>query len=396
MSHSLYSPSAAHRWTVCPGSIVLEADCPDTSSEHADEGTAAHEVASLVLSGVHASTDDLLGRRVDVHERKTVAVTDEMAGYVQEYVDYVRELATDGLLMVEQRVHFGEMIGADDAEAYGTADAVVIVDSHMHVIDLKYGRGHKVAAEGNLQLALYALGCLQEYSAIADITEITMTIHQPRAGGVSSWTVTRAELEKIAEKTLKPAVKGVVKARKAKAVEKYLKPSTAACQWCKAKASCPALRQWVQDRTAMDFEDLDQVPDVRQFKTDALAQAMKATDLVEAWVRAVRTEVERRLHAGEDVTGFKLVEGRKGARRWSDEAAAEEHLVAALQGAAYERKLLTPAAAEKALKKHELWPVLAELTQQSAGSPTVAPADDKRPAWSPANQFEDLTTEDTP
>jgi hypothetical protein len=380
---------------VCPGSIVLEADCPDTSSEHADEGTAAHEVASLVLGGTYASTDDLLGRRVDVHERKTVVVDDEMAGYVQEYVGYVRELATDGLLMVEQRVCFGEMIGASDEEAFGTADAVVIVDSHMHVVDLKYGRGHKVAAEGNLQLVLYALGCLQEYSAIAEITEITMTIHQPRAGGVSSWTVTRAELERIASKTLAPAVKAVIKARKTKTVEKYLKPDTEACQWCKAKATCPALRQWVQDKTAMDFDDLS-VPDVKKYQPDALAEAMAATDLVEAWVRAIRTEVERRLHAGEDVTGYKLVEGRKGARRWTDEAAVEEHLVAALQHAAYERKLLTPAAAEKALKRHELWPVLAGLTQQSAGSPTVAPVDDKRPAWTPAQQFDNLTTEDTP
>jgi hypothetical protein len=265
----------------------------------------------------------------------------------------------------------------------------------MHVVDLKYGRGHQVAAEGNLQLALYALGCLQEYSALADISEITMTIHQPRAGGVSSWTVTRAELERIAEKTLKPAVRAVAKARKAKEVRKHLKPSTAGCQWCRAKATCPALIDKVQFETAMDFEDLDVMPDVRKFQADALAQAMAATDLVEAWVRAVRTEVERRLHAGEDVTGWKLVEGRRGARKWTDETAAEEHLFAALQHAAYEKKLLTPAAAEKFLKKHEAWPVLAALTQQSAGSPTVAPADDKRPTWSPAQQFDNLTTEGT-
>jgi hypothetical protein len=394
VSHSLYSPSAAHRWTICAGSLVLEAAVVDVSSSYADEGTAAHEVASLVLGGTYAHTDALLGERVDVSERSTVVITDEMVGYVQQYVDYVQDVATGGLLMVEQRVHFGEMIGAPNDEAFGTADAVAIVGDHMHVIHLKYGKGVAVEAQGNLQLALYALGCLQEYSGLAEIAEITMTVHQPRAGGVSSWTVTRAELEEIALQTLAPAVQRVMAARQDKAVEKHLTPNAKGCRWCKAKATCPALGQWVQDQTAMDFDDLGDAPKVEKFTPAALARAMAATELVEGWVQAVRAETSRRLHNGQLVPGYKLVEGRKGFRRWSDEAEAQEHLVTALQNAAFERKLISPAAAEKALKKHALWPALAALTTQSAGSPTVAPADDRRPAYDPANQFDNL--EDTP
>ena len=44
MSHSLFSPSAAYRWTQCPGSVVLARDVPSTSGEASREGTMLHKV----------------------------------------------------------------------------------------------------------------------------------------------------------------------------------------------------------------------------------------------------------------------------------------------------------------------------------------------------------------
>jgi hypothetical protein len=45
-AHAKLGPSGAHRWMSCPGSIVLEEDVPDRSSVYADEGTAAHMLAT--------------------------------------------------------------------------------------------------------------------------------------------------------------------------------------------------------------------------------------------------------------------------------------------------------------------------------------------------------------
>jgi len=48
--HSNISPSAASRWTACPGSVALTAALPPSkTSIHAAEGTACHELGEKLL-----------------------------------------------------------------------------------------------------------------------------------------------------------------------------------------------------------------------------------------------------------------------------------------------------------------------------------------------------------
>lgn len=45
--HALLSASGAHRWLECTPSAILELQFPQTTSEYAEEGTAAHELCEL-------------------------------------------------------------------------------------------------------------------------------------------------------------------------------------------------------------------------------------------------------------------------------------------------------------------------------------------------------------
>lgn len=177
--HAQMSPSGAERWVRCPGSVPLSADLPDESSKFADEGSCAHEVAALCLTEKHDAAY-YIGRVF--HETE---VAEDMAEHVNFYVQTVHDYMTDPTddLHVEVRLPITSITG--EADAFGTADAVIL--SHMHqeitVIDLKFGKGVKVHADQNLQLAIYALAVLAQYAIVGDWKTVRMVIIQPRVGG---------------------------------------------------------------------------------------------------------------------------------------------------------------------------------------------------------------------
>lgn len=139
-AHATLSPSGAERWSTCPASVQLEAPFPDTSSDYADEGTAARAVAEMALSeGKDAMA--YKGRRIPMRAGKTVEVTADMATEVQKYVDYVRQVSEGHELLLEQRLDISAWV----PEAFGTSDAVILrTDGELHVCDLKFGRGVRV------------------------------------------------------------------------------------------------------------------------------------------------------------------------------------------------------------------------------------------------------------
>jgi hypothetical protein len=399
----------------CPGSLALEQGLPDTSSAHADEGTAAHFLASECLirgrecvdyvgyAIIVTEHDCFWEKGIVLGEAARFEVTDDMANDVQVYVDEIRRAADGGHLAVEVRLEHSHVVGVENQ--FGTGDAVILKGNQLQVRDLKFGRGVKVEAENNEQLMLYALGALHEYELVADIDEVLLAIHQPRLDHLSEWTVSVAELRAFGERARQAAKMCLVNIT-ARAenpdVALDLNPGPSQCRWCKAKATCPALRTEVIDA----FEAIPE-PDAA-VPADALAEAMGKADLVEQWCKAVRAEVERRLLAGTPVAGYKLVQGKRGSRAWSDPVEAEVALKAIRLKVEemYDLKLISPTTAEKLAKRLDdkgrpiigprQWPRLQGLITQSDGKPSVAPSTDPRPALEMApviDAFADLEEE---
>jgi hypothetical protein len=365
----------------CPGSVTLEADFPDTSSAYAREGTAAHELAAMVLEDPSSTANHYVGKKIafDDHGEEVVwPITKEMADYVDDYVSFVRERAVGKILHVECKLSIGHITGEDGAT--GTSD-VVIIDREqeaIEVIDLKYGMGVRVDAENNEQMQFYALGALYEYELISDFSWVTMVIHQPRLNHVSEWNIPVDQLRRFEDEARRAA-------DKVRWEEPTFNPSEKQCRFCKAKATCSALRAEVTDivfGAATIDEFVPQTVD-SQSGDNYLPVAMSKVGLVEDWCKAVRAEVERRLLAGQTVDGYKLVEGRKGNRAWSDESAVEQLFKSfrLRQEEMYDFKLISATKAEKLLKENpKRWAKAEQLITRSDGKPSVAPATDKRPA----------------
>lgn len=402
-AHALLSPSAAHRWLRCPASVALEQRCPDTSSEYADEGTAAHELAQMALNE-NRDADAYIGRVIKVGERE-FTVDDDMAGYVQVYLDEVRCLADGGELFVEQKVDFSRAIGVE--ESFGTSDAVIVKGNQLILVDLKYGRGVQVNATENEQLLLYAVGALDVFSLACDFDTVRLVIVQPRLGWTSDWECHVGEVGEFAAKAQKAADLAMALFQtnldgSYDAADDGV-PGEKQCRFCKAKAICPAIEKEVQQAVFGDFTDLtarnvaeatDKLPFVF---SQSLGKRMDAVEIVEMWCKAVRARAEAELVQGRRVDGWKLVEGRKGARRWRDPAEAEATLKAMRlkQEVMYDLSLISPTTVDKLVKAGTIGErqhaKIKTLIEQPPGKPSVAPESDKRPAFSVADDFTDLT-----
>jgi hypothetical protein len=181
-----------------------------------------------------------------------------------------------------------------------------------------------------------------------------------------------------------------------------LRPNERSCRFCKAKSTCPALLAFVQDAVGADFDDLD-ADDIKTspigMGPNRLGIALAAVPLIEDWCKAVRAKAESELLAGRPVSGFKLVQGRNGARKWANEQEAEATLkkMKLKVEEMYDLKLISPTTAEKLHKSGEIgprqWPQLQGLIVQKPGPPSVAPISDKRPEYSPADDFDNLNEE---
>lgn len=359
--HAKLSASGSHRWMACPGSVKAEEGIPDKGSHFAQEGTAAHELAEIVLTK-GGTCSDWLGERLP--ENDAFVVSAEMAENVQVYVDYVKQFKGEHLY--EQRVDFSEVV----RDGFGTADAIVIDGNVLRVIDLKYGRGHRVDAENNTQGLLYALGAYADVELLGTIDTIVITIVQPRMDHIDEWQISVLDLMVWSAKILFAAEAAL--AEDAKRV-----PGEAQCLYCRAKPTCPALQQMTHEIIATDFDTLDLVQ-VEKLSVEDLSKALAAKKLIIGWLDAVEAYATEILEDGKDFPGFKLVAGRS-LRAWVDEAKAEETLSALLGDDAFERKLLSVAKAEKVLGKKDSGKI-AELICKPAGKPTLVPSEDPRPA----------------
>jgi hypothetical protein len=371
--------------------VFLESDKKDTSSAFADEGTAAHTLASDCLTN-SVNADHYLGRVIKVKDSgREYTVDADMAAHVQTYLNQVRVRAYGKDLMVEQRVQFSRFVDVPDQ--FGTADALILSDDgeDLYVDDLKYGRGVRVDAADNEQMMLYALGAYDQFSAVADVKFVHMAIHQPRLDHLSEHSMLIPDLLAFGKRAKDAARKAMDIVQTGIVGLEDMVPGESQCKFCKAKATCPKLLAEVQHVTTgqanlSDFENLDTPATVATHAPDDLGYCMAKVELVEQWCASVRAEAARRLLEGTPVTGFKLVQGRKGSRAWTDAKVAEETLktMRVKHELMYDYSVISPTSAEKLFKAKEIgprqWPVLQTLITQAAGKPSVAPESDKREA----------------
>lgn len=371
-AHAKLGASSAARWLACPPSVALSATMPDTASSYAAEGTLAHALGELALRKYFVKG---IGPKTYEKERQKLideAVFDdqplyakEMDGYVEIYVDYVKSVALGcnmPYVVLEQRVDFSAWVPG----GFGTADCIIISGDTLHVIDLKYGKGVPVDAEGNPQLQLYGLGAYQMYKFLYDIKKVVLHIVQPRLNNISKWEISVEDLIKFGE-YVKPIA---VQADKGEGEYK----AGDWCRFCRARAVCRARADYnvqLAGFTAIEPGKLT---------NDEIGRYLELGENVASWLSDLKEYALSQCLAGNDVKGWKAVEGTS-RRAWTDQEAAFKAIIdsGVDEAMLYERKPLTLAQVEKMLGK-KAFADFAEYVCKPPGKPTLVVESDKREA----------------
>ena len=372
-AHALLSPSAAHRWIHCTPSVRLEEGVQDQGSDFAAEGTLAHAIASRKILEILGRPHDEQDREIE--ELRERYYSEEMEGYTDTYRAIVLEKfneaktrSKDAQLLVEVRLDFGAFL----PDAFGTADAVIIADDLMEVIDFKYGKGVKVDADHNPQMMIYALGALDEFLMDYDIKRVRMTIVQPRIDNLSECGMMVGELTAWRTVSLKPAAEAAFAGTGDQVPGEW-------CQFCKVRSVCTALAEKARQVCNEDFRE------ARLISDEDIPGLLPLLPVLKGWLEDFASHALQRALDGATIKGYKLVEG-KSNRQITDSDA----LLGALLVKGFQRDVL--------LKKPELRPIgeLEKIVGKKAfaeigkpwlvkpqGKPTLAEESDKRPVWKP-------------
>ncbi len=382
-SHARLSASGAHKWMHCPGSIEAEAPFPDISSKYADEGSAAHLVASTCLEfGRDAASE--IGLTYNAYP--TFPITADMAEHVQTYLDFVRGLwAFCDRTWIESKAMVPELLAKLPEDVGGTSDAggIDFAERVLHVTDLKFGRGVLVEVQGNEQFRIYALGKYGELSHEDKmrLAYVEMHVIQPRArhddGPIRSERITLVELLNWAKNELSPAAYKALTANAPRAAGDW-------CKFCKAKSVCTTFRDKAFDAMPFVFEELpNAIPlmaaPVPFSSPERVAEIYFALDRLEEWASAFRSFVFNEVSSGRPIPGVGLKRKRTN-RKWMDDGMVRQYLTALnvtpflLQPDKIE--LRSPADIEKQLKAIKQ-PFPEHLVVKQEGELTLCPADDK-------------------
>lgn len=374
----------------CPGSEVLIATLTlsDDGGRYANEGSCAHALGELkVLRHFgHISDGEYTRRRMlwEEHEGakgeenwveftrnedgspNTEALND-FEQHTDAYLECIIKEANrfpHAAVLVEQRLFSGV------EGVWGTSDVVIVFPSHITIVDLKYGAGVRVDAEGNKQLRLYAAGALNEHGDVMGDTEtVRYVVFQPRIGnGHYSYEDTTAEeLRTWIDEVVVPA------ATEALSGEGRFQPTEKGCRWCPASGQC---RAQMEEAFREPFEDPPGLTPAD------MAEALQRAPVIRAWLSALEAAALNMAYTeGRVLPGWKVVQSG-GIRKVEDPDGAQDALVSRGWDAdkVAPRKILGIGALEKLLGKNDFDEVLGQFIGKTSGRPSLVSVNDPRPS----------------
>lgn len=274
----LPSASSAQRYSLCPGSFLLEQSIttPEVTSDDASMGNRIH--GYLAGDKIALTEDEQM--IADQCRRQQIELENSL-------------LPVNPQTAVERRLwHYDDNL---EPRWSGKPDRVSWWGIGAVVIDYKTGRGEVEHASGNIQLRALAVLADQHHGPFQ---KIAVAIIQPLAGEPTVCTYADDDISKAYDEVndLMESVQTPGQPRN---------PSTEACRYCKAKEICPEAQEIVQKLPALVPRDGLEIV----MTPEQIAEFLEKAPLAEAVIEAVRGKARRMLEAKQEIPGWKLKPG---------------------------------------------------------------------------------------
>jgi len=321
-----------------------------------------------------------------------------MQGYCEDYVTFVMERLAESKahtphakLYVEQRLKFDKWVPG----GFGTGDAGIGTDYIFKGIDLKYGKGVEVDVVDNDQMKIYALGWLELFEGVYDITMVEVTIYQPRLDNIATWSISVEDLLAWAETYLKP------KAALAWAGEgDYIAGEH--CRFCKARATCRAVAEYNMTLASKDFDYLTEAEcrseKPAELTPEEISFIVQRGSVFVNWMQAVQEYAyDQAVKTGIKWPDLKIVEGRSNRQLIEPDKVRRELEKLGLQPKDYMKPptMVGVTEMEKLVGGAKVFMrSFGHLIRKPPGKPVLVPKSDPRPeigsTQTAVAEFEDL------
>jgi RecB family exonuclease len=323
--HSPLSASSLPRIALCPASYRMSIGIPNKSNPAAERGTRIHEFAELFSKGLGVTTDD-----------------EEGVEWAHAYLQYTRGLSRDIEGNASLEVNLTEQLKIVHPLLGGTADAIIVNDNELHIVDLKTGRG--VVKTDSIQLKTYALGAwilhgMPNVTIYCHIFQPHYAQQLPAQYNYDDMVAFELELKALAEKAEDPFQDPT--------------PGYEQCKYCPARITCPSIKDKALEVAKEEFKPAEHLAD--------LPELLDTAEMLEGWIDAVREAAKDIMNGGGFVAGWSMAKGRKMQKIKDAQAVAE---LFNNNPAIFELKSIT------ALKKSG-FDVPADLIDESLSAPSL-------------------------
>jgi len=369
--HSILAPSSKE-WIHCGFSAKFLANKEEEITEANQFGTECHALAEYYIKK-SLKLNDFEEDSISLEDLKSsfIYYDDEMEKLASGYANYVvgtadyeaKRTRKKPIVFVEQLL---EMDYAPDT--HGTADAIIISDDVLTIIDNKTGFlkvkvRDEETGELNSQLGIYGLFAYKLFNEIYPIKKVRLVIYQERINNISDETIDIEDLLEWEVSVLRPAAKEAMNPNAEAVSGKH-------CKYCPGRAVCAK-----RNEDSLKNLDINKKPELlNEAEIEALLPRL---DLIIEYCESVKDYCLKKALNGKKWSGFKLVESTT-KRKLSDEKTVEKLLLDKGYKPYTPQKLMSITELQKLLGKATFNELLADYITKPKGQPVLAPESDAR------------------